>query len=118
MSVLGEITEKGKKKFQDQLEDTHLLFKEFVKSQRPKLDVDKVSTGEYWLASRSLDLGLVDALSTSDDYLIRRAADASVYRVSFETPGSIRDRLSRATAEVAERTVLALLSRVMSLRLQ
>src|SRR5207237_4793179 len=67
VSVLGEITEKGRKKFQEELEDTHLLFKEFVKVHRPKLDLERVSTGEHWLARRGLDLGLVGELRTSDE---------------------------------------------------
>ena len=40
VSVFGEITEKGLKKFQKELEDTHQLFKEFVKAHRPKLDIE------------------------------------------------------------------------------
>ena len=103
VSVFGEITEKGRKKFQEELEDTHLLFKEFVKEHRPKLDLDKVSTGEHWLARRGLDLGLVDQLRTSDEYLVARAGEANVYRVAFERPRSLRDRLSRAVTETLDR---------------
>jgi serine protease SohB len=62
VSVFGEITERGRKKFQEELEDTHVLFKEFVKANRPKLDLDQVATGEHWLARRGMDLGLVDEL--------------------------------------------------------
>lgn len=118
VSVFGEITEKGRRKFQDQLEDTHLLFKQFVKAQRPKLDVDQVATGEYWLALRAIELGLVDQISTSDDYLIRRAAEANVYRVSFEPELTWRDRVSRTTAATVDRVVLGVLSRLMSLELR
>ena len=69
VSVFGEITERGRKKFQEELEDTHSLFKQFVKAHRPKLDLDQVATGEHWLARRGLELGLVDQLRTSDEYL-------------------------------------------------
>src|SRR6185369_15327132 len=64
VSVFGEITERGRQKFQEELEDTHLLFKEFVKAQRPQLDVEKVATGEHWMVRRAADLGLVDQLGT------------------------------------------------------
>lgn len=40
MTILGENTEKGKAKFQQDLEDTHLLFKQFVTQNRPHLDID------------------------------------------------------------------------------
>lgn len=118
VSFFGEITEKGRQKFVDQLDETHMLFKQFVKAQRPALDVDKVATGEYWLAKRALELGLVDQLSTSDDYLLGRVQDANVYQVSFKPERSWRNRLGRASAEVVERTVMTLLSRLQSLSLR
>jgi serine protease SohB len=117
VSVFGEITEKGRKKFQEELEDTHLLFKEFVKAQRPKLDLDKVSTGEHWLARRGLDLQLVDELRTSDEYLAGRAAEANLYAVAFERPRSLRERLGRAVAQTIDRSVSSLLTRVKELEL-
>ena len=103
VSVFGEITERGRKKFQEELEDTHQIFKEFVKAQRPKLDLDRVSTGEHWLARRGLDLGLVDQLRTSDEYLVGRAAEANLYEVAFEKPRSLRERLlGRAAADTLD----------------
>jgi len=93
VSVFGEITEKGRKKFQEELEDTHAIFKEFVKAHRPKLDLDRVATGEHWLARRGLELGLVDQLRTSDEYLVSRAGEANLYQVSFDRPRTLRERL-------------------------
>ena len=98
VSVFGEITERGRKKFQEELEDTHLLFKEFVKAHRPNLDLEQVATGEHWLARRGLELGLVDQLRTSDEYLVDRAREANLYQVSFERARSLRERLGRAAA--------------------
>jgi serine protease SohB len=111
VSVFGEITEKGRKKFQEELEDVHLLFKEFVKAQRPKLDLDKVATGEHWLARRGLDLGLVDQLHTSDEYLVNRAAEANLYRVAFERTPSLRERLGRTVGQAMNQSLLRLLTR-------
>jgi serine protease SohB len=118
VTVFGEITEKGMKKFQEQLDETHGLFKDFVKSQRPKLDVDKVATGEYWLGKRALELGLVDRLATSDDYLLARAQDSDVYRVSYKPERPWRERLGRAVIELADGAVLRLLTRLSSLELR
>jgi serine protease SohB len=111
VSVFGEITEKGRKKFQEELEDIHLLFKEFVKAQRPNLDLDKVATGEHWLARRGLDLGLVDELRTSDEYLVSRAAEANLYRVSFERTPSLRERLGGTVAQAMDQSLRWLLAR-------
>jgi serine protease SohB len=118
VTVFGELTEKGKQKFQDQLDETHTLFKDFVKSQRPKLDVDKVATGEYWLGRRALELGLVDRLATSDDYLLARAQDSDVYRVAYKPERPWRERLGRAVVELADVAVLKVLSRLASLELR
>lgn len=118
VSLFGEITEKGRQKFSEQLEETHVLFKDFVKSQRPGLDVAKVATGEYWLAKRALELGLVDQLSTSDDYLLSRVADAQLYQVRFRPEENWRRRIGNASAEILERTVVNVLSRMQSLQLR
>ena len=91
---LAEITEKGKAKFLEHLEDTHSLFKDFVFRHRPSLDVARVATGEHWFASRALELGLVDALSTSDAYLRERCNEADVYLVEFERKETVKERLT------------------------
>jgi len=118
VSVFGEITEKGRSKFVDQLDETHGLFKAFVKVQRPSLDVDRVATGEYWLARRGLELGLVDQLATSDEYLLDRARDAELFQVRFVPEQSWRRRLGATSAEVVERAVLKLVSRLQGLELR
>ena len=107
VSVFGEITERGRRKFQEELEDTHMLFKEFVKAHRPKLDLDQVATGEHWLARRAMELGLVDQLRTSDEYLVDRAREASLYEVTFERPRSLRERLGRAAANALAGSIAA-----------
>jgi serine protease SohB len=118
VTVFGEVTAKGKQKLQEQLDETHALFKQFVKAQRPQLDVDKVATGEYWLGRRAAELGLVDRLSTSDDYLLSRAQDADVFRVTYKPERPWRERLGRAVIKVADLAVLRVLSRLASLELR
>ncbi len=110
VSVFGEITEKGVKKFQEELEDTHLLFKEFVKAHRPELDIERVATGEHWLARRGLELGLVDQLGTSDEYLVARAVEGNLYQVAFERARSLRERLGSMATNAIDRSLSSLLS--------
>jgi len=110
VTVFGEITERGRKKLQEELEDTHHLFKEFVKANRPKLDVEQVATGEHWLARRGLELGLVDQLGTSDEYLVGRAMESNVYQVTFERARSLRERLGSVAASVLHRSLSSMLS--------
>ncbi|MBL8955608.1 MAG: protease SohB [Myxococcaceae bacterium] len=101
LTLVGEVTEKKKQKVQEQLEETHHLFKDFVHTHRPKLDLEKVATGEYWLGRRALELGLVDTLNTSDDYLMARTKDAQVFRVTYRSDQPWKDRLGRLAANAA-----------------
>ena len=72
LSVLGENTEEGRAKFREELEAVHTRFKEQVLRYRPHLDADKVTTGEHWLAVDAKELGLVDEIATSDEYIKER----------------------------------------------
>ena len=112
VSVFGEISDKGRRKFQEQLEETHAIFKEFVKAQRPALEMAKVATGEHWLASRGVELGLVDQLSTSDDYLMSKIESARLFLVAFKPELNWSKRLGAAGAELADRLLLTLLGRL------
>src|SRR5690606_23138206 len=66
LTVFGENTAKGREKFQEDLETTHRLFKDFVASYRPQLVMEEIATGEIWLGSTALEKKLVDELKTSD----------------------------------------------------
>src|SRR5271165_6524123 len=81
VSVLGEITPAGREHFRGKLEDTHGAFKHFVQQCRPNVDIDRVANGDHWLASEALALGLVDELSTGDEYLFRARDSARLYEV-------------------------------------
>ena len=74
LSVFGENTEEGRQKFKEELEAVHERFKEQVLRYRPQLDVAKVTTGEHWLALDAKELGLVDDIATSDEYIAQRVA--------------------------------------------
>lgn len=62
LTLFGENTDEGRQKFQEELEETHVLFKAFISKYRPTLDIAKVATGEHWYGQQALDLGLVDGL--------------------------------------------------------
>jgi serine protease SohB len=102
ISLLGEITPKGKQKFVEQLEDTHKLFKEFVQKQRPKANLDQVATGEYWFGQRALDLGLVDELMSSDDYLYRSRERATILEMTIEWRKSFGEKMAENFSAMTE----------------
>ncbi len=107
LTLLGENTDEGREKMQADLEDTHLLFKEFITSQRPALDIDKVATGETWPGTRALELGLIDELRTSDDYLMAKSKDAELLKVSYtERKSMMRSISSLMTLGLSKRDKL------------
>ncbi len=103
MTMFGKNTEEDREHMSEQLEDTHSLFKEFVKNHRPGLDIEKVATGEHWLASRALGLNLVDTLMTSDDYLMQASDDADIYEVTCTVSRTISERIAATVQACTER---------------
>ena len=83
LTLFGENTEEGRAKIREQLEDTHGLFKDFIREYRPDLDLARVATGEYWHGRQALDLGLVDEIKTSDDFLLEAGEKSDLYLVSY-----------------------------------
>jgi len=69
LTVLGENTNKDRKKFQEDLEAIQTSFRDHVLMHRTEINIDEVATGEHWLAKDAMQLGLIDHLKTSDDYL-------------------------------------------------
>ena len=99
VSMVGEVTEEDREKLREELEDVHALFQEMVGKYRPDLDMERVATGEHWYGSRALELGLVDELSTSDDWLARLIDDADAWKVEWRRPRRFMEKLSGAMEE-------------------
>jgi len=99
VSMVGEVTEEDREKLREELEEVHSLFQEMVGRYRPDLDMAKVATGEHWYGSRALDLGLVDELSTSDDWLAGLVDDADAWKVEWRRPRRFMEKLSGAMEE-------------------
>ena len=102
VTMFGKNTDEDRAHFNEQLEDTHNLFKEFVKENRPILEIEKVATGEHWLATRGVELKLVDELITSDDYLLQASNDADIYEISYTVPKTISERFATSIRMTAD----------------
>lgn len=112
LTVFGENTEKGREKFQQDLETIHELFKGFVARYRPKLAIDEIATGEVWLGLSALDKQLVDELGTSDEYLAERARDADLFHLHYVEKKSLQERVGLAASVALDRFSLNWLSRL------
>jgi serine protease SohB len=99
VTVFGENTEAGRAKLREELEEIHARFREFVHERR-KLDMDKVATGEAWLGSQALELGLVDELGTSDEIIRRACQQGRVLQVSYQRKLALPERV-RMSAQAA-----------------
>ena len=99
LTMLGENTEKGREKFLRDLQDTHDLFKDYVREHRQQLDIDAVATGEVWLGSRAREIGLVDDVLTSDEHLTSQLDTARIFHVSYVTRKSLQERVGMAAEE-------------------
>lgn len=106
LTVLGENTEKGRQKFQQEIQETHDLFKEFVSQNRPALDMSVVATGEVWFGKKALENGLIDAVKTSDDYLFQRHSEADLYKITWVEKHGFAERFGLAAESAMERTLL------------
>ena len=105
LTVFGENTEKGREKFQEDLDITHELFKNFVASYRPQLQIDEVATGEVWLGLAAKDKQLVDELKTSDEYLSEKAKTADVFHLHYAERRSLQQRVGLAATASVDRLV-------------
>jgi serine protease SohB len=112
LTVFGENTETGREKFQEDLETTHELFKNFVARYRPQLAIDEIATGEVWLGMSALGKQLVDELKTSDEYLAERARDAELFHLHYAQKKSLQERLGVAASVAADRLLLNWWSRL------
>jgi len=93
MTLFAKNTEKGRKKFQEELEQIHKTFRDFVFQHREQLDIDAVSTGEHWLARDAKELKLVDSLATSDEIIIEKMKNFNVFEIKIEEKGTIINKL-------------------------
>ncbi|MFI8393576.1 protease SohB [Pseudomonas sp. NPDC078863] len=112
LTVFGENTEKGREKFQEDLDITHQLFKNFVARYRPQLAIDEVATGEIWLGIAALENQLVDELKTSDEYLAQKAKQAEVYHLHYAERKSLQERIGMAASGSVDRVLLSWWSRL------
>jgi len=112
LTVFGKNTEKGREKFQQDLDVTHQLFKDFVARYRPKLDIDKVATGEVWLGISALENQLVDELQTSDEYLTSKTKDGDIYHLQYLKRKTFQERVGLTVSATVDRFILTWISRL------
>lgn len=94
LTMFGKNTDKGRDKMQEDVDDIHALFKNFIRQHRPQVDLDKTATGEYWFGARAIELNLVDALKTSDDFLLQAKDHHDIFEVKYHIKKPLTQKIS------------------------
>lgn len=105
LTVFGENTDKGRAKFIEELEETHVLFKQFVAQHRPQLDINSVATGEVWYGAQAVDNKLIDAIKTSDEFLMEHSKDSDLFLVRYVEKKPWQEKLGMAVDASIERVL-------------
>ncbi|MDR6983877.1 serine protease SohB [Rheinheimera pacifica] len=100
VTLFGENNDKGRQKFQQELEQTHQLFKQFVQDHRPQLNIDQVATGEHWFGYQALSLKLVDEIQTSDAYLLSQMPQRDLFQVRYQLRKGIAEKVGMGSANI------------------
>ncbi len=111
LTVFGENNDEGRAKFKEEIEEIHVLFKDFVQSQRPNMDIDKVATGEYWPGIKAKSLGLIDDITTSDDYILSHYPAREIFSVKYAVKKNVAEKLGMSAANVVERVFMKSMSK-------
>ena len=99
VTLFGENTDTGRAKLREELEETHAQFRNFVQQYRPRLDLEQIATGEAWLGSKALQLGLVDQLATSDEIILEAAQKGKVLALHYQRQKTLPQRVGLAAQQ-------------------
>lgn len=117
ITMFGEITDKGRNKLKEDLENTHELFKDFISQHRPQVVMQEVATGEVWYGKQAINNQLIDGLTTSDDYFMQQYKEKDIFVVSFAEKKSLQEKLGLAVQHGVTGSIKALLKREQELSL-
>lgn len=111
LTVLGENSPEGRRKFKEDLEHTHVLFKDWIHARRPDLDLDDVADGSIFYGTDALEKGLCDRVATSDDVMLEWINDHHLVGLHWHEKKSLAARLGRDSADAVLDRIENLLAR-------
>ncbi len=100
LTIFGENTPEKREKLKQELEEIHNIFSNFIQQNRSKVKIEKINTGEWWLATDAIKLQLVDILQTSNDYISKKYNTNTVLSIKNKNKKSckfLRKILSKNT---------------------
>ena len=112
VTMFGENTEEGKEKFEEELHQTHNLFKHFVEKYRPKLNVEKIATGEHWYGQDAINLNLIDQLKTSDEYILGLLAQHDIYIIETRKKPTLGEKIGLQAIQAIDSLIPSVMTKV------
>lgn len=112
VTMFGENTEEDKRKFEEELQQTHELFKHFVEKYRPQLNIAQIATGEHWFGQDALDLNLIDKIATSDEYLLELMQEYDVYLLHTRGKPTLGEKLGIQATHIVQQVMPVVLNKV------
>jgi serine protease SohB len=105
LTMFGDNTKKDREKMQQDIDETHVLFKSFIQQHRAQLDIDNVATGEHWYGTEALSRKLIDAIQTSDDFILSRRKQYAIYHIAYKIKKSFSKKLSSGASNLIDRVL-------------
>ena len=96
LTMFGKNTDKDREKMREELEETQVLFKDFIAKNRPQVNLEQVATGEHWFATKAIEYKLVYELQTSDDYLLNASAKANLYEITKQIKKPFLQKMAKS----------------------
>ena len=103
VTMFGENTDKDREKLGEQLQDIHVLFKDFITTNRKNIDIDKVATGEYWYGPKALELNLIDGIMTSDEYILSMINEFEIFHIQYKKLKTLSDKISKISSSASSK---------------
>ena len=103
VSPYNQITPELEVEFRSQLEEIAVQFREVVMAHRPQVGIELLN-GKVWSGKKALELGLIDELGNSNEYLMALNACSELVLVAAQEPApNPFARLARAVSvDIAE----------------
>ena len=98
VGLFSEIKKDGEEKLKQELATTHQYFKQLVKEHRKEVDIETLATGEFWYGQQALELKLVDAIMTSEEFLWSKQSDFQILEVRYVPPKNWTEKISKTAA--------------------
>ncbi|MDB4022337.1 protease SohB [Litorivicinus sp.] len=111
LTMLGENTPEGRKKFKEDLEQTHILFKDWIRVRRPSLNLEELADGSIFYGSDALEKGLCDRLAVSDDVLIEFSQTCRLISIKWHEKKSLAERFGRDLSNTVSDRIETLVTR-------